>query len=471
MFPKCPNNGRKPTFRVEAGRKVEAIFALSGRRVEGVSAISFDCSSPHAGWWRTKHLPVPHFTKGQPLPPNDCARTLHLTNSYHPSSGGVRIFYQALFAAANELGRPMRAVVPGPETRVEPVGESGRIYYVKSAPAPIGDSRYRMLLPFGAALKQILRDEQPDLVEVGDKYTLPWLAGWMKWRGSRAGDGRRPVLVAMNNERLDDNLRAYTKGGAFAQFLGRQYLRRALMPMFDCHIANSEYTAAELRRAVENRAKAPRIAVLPMGVDTAGLGPDRRSERERRRLREAHGLPADAVLLLYVGRLANEKNLPLLAQTLAELPERFVLLVAGSGAAQEKLRKAGERLAPGRVKFVGQVNDRDALAQLYANADVFVHSNPREPFGIAPMEAMASGLPLVAPDRGGVVTYANESNAWLAEPTGPAFAAAVLRAVTASEPQRQAKLAEARRTAEAYAWPLVARKFFALYDELAAGRA
>ena len=58
--------------------------------------------------------------------------------------------------------------------------------------------------------------------------------------------------------------------------------------------------------------------------------------------------------------------------------------------------------------------DRDALAGILANADAFIHPNPREPFGIAPLEAMASGLPLVATETGGVTTYASDETAWLA---------------------------------------------------------
>ena len=68
--------------------------------------------------------------------------------------------------------------------------------------------------------------------------------------------------------------------------------------------------------------------------------------------------------------------------------------------------------------FCGHVDAR-ALARLYASCDVFVHPNPREPFGIGPLEAMASGVPLVLPAAGGVLSYANADNAWLARADGP----------------------------------------------------
>ena len=60
---------------------------------------------------------------------------------------------------------------------------------------------------------------------------------------------------------------------------------------------------------------------------------------------------------------------------------------------------------------------------MYANVDELVHSNPYEPFGIAPQEAMAERLPLVVANSGGVKSYMNESNAWMGPAEGTAFAA------------------------------------------------
>jgi len=101
---------------------------------------------------------------------------------------------------------------------------------------------------------------------------------------------------------------------------------------------------------------------------------------------------------------------------------------------------------------------------LYANADVFVHPNPREPFGIAPLEAMASGIPVVVPNRGGVLEFANSGNAWTCEPTVPAFAAATEEAIR-DEVLRERRVTEALLTAERYRWENVAGEFLDLYEE------
>jgi glycosyltransferase involved in cell wall biosynthesis len=117
------------------------------------------------------------------------------------------------------------------------------------------------------------------------------------------------------------------------------------------------------------------------------------------------------------------------------------------------------------IIFAGHIADRARLAEHYANADIFLHPNPREPFGIAPLEAMAAGLALVAPHSGGISSYANESNAWLTDPTPEAFAAAV-RQIHFDSAETRRKTTAARRTAETFGWPAVASRYLQLYREL-----
>src|SRR5690606_25415039 len=110
---------------------------------------------------------------------------------------------------------------------------------------------------------------------------------------------------------------------------------------------------------------------------------------------------------------------------LAKDPDRdYRLLIAGAGPKAEWLEEQTSKMFPGKMIQLGHL-DKETLSDYYANADVFVHPNPKEPFGIAPLEAMASGVPTVAPNSGGILSYATNENAWLVEPTGEAFAAAI----------------------------------------------
>jgi alpha-1,6-mannosyltransferase len=397
-------------------------------------------------------------------------KTLHLTNAYHPASGGIRTFYRAMLAAANAERRLMRLVVPAEASSVEEVGEFGRIYHVRAPRSPWVDSRYRLILPQaflapGGEVRRILAAEQPDLVEVCDKYSLCYAAGALR-RGWLNG-AARPTVVGLSCERLDDNVLASMSARPIARRFARWYIGRVYTGQFDVHLANSEYTARELREHMVAKHRRE-VHVVPMGVTVDDLGPWRRSDELRQELHSLTGSNSGATLLLYAGRLSPEKNLSLLIDTMARLDASTRLIVAGDGPSLAALRQEAEKRVPGRVCFYGHVGVRDTLARLYASCDVFVHPNPREPFGIGPLEAMASGAPLVAPAAGGLLSYANDTNAWLAEATGEAFAEAV-RAACRPGADRDARLARARETAAGYAWPNVTRTIFELYDQLHAG--
>jgi len=148
------------------------------------------------------------------------------------------------------------------------------------------------------------------------------------------------------------------------------------------------------------------IWIEPMGVDMDRFSQERRSvEMRERLLRDARG-HRDSVLLLYAGRLAPEKNLSLLFELVARLAadaqRDFRLLIAGDGIERARWEAFCEKRAAGRVAFLGHIKNPVELANLFANADIFVHPNPREPFGIAPLEAMASGLPVLFAAGSGV---------------------------------------------------------------------
>jgi len=398
-------------------------------------------------------------------------KTLHLTNAYHPTSGGIRTFYHAMLDAANREQRFMRLIVPGARTRVEDVGLFGRIYHVRAPRAPFVDRRYRLLLPHtylgpGSAIRRILEREQPDVIEVCDKYSLCYLAGAIR-KGWTALYGR-PTLIGLSCERLDDNLLTRAGEAAWAGTLARWYIGRLYAGQFDAHVANSAYTADELHASMTTKHARP-VSIVPMGVETGDLGPARRCADLRRELLQACGGDDRTTLLLYAGRLSVEKNLPLLIDTMASLADTasrtYRLIVAGDGPAASALRASAAARADGRVAFIGHVADRDRLARLYATCDIFVHPNGREPFGIGPLEAMASGTPLVAPTTGGVRAYADADCAWLAEAHGAAFAEAV-RCVDADGVERDARVACARTVAARFSWARVTREIFATYDAL-----
>jgi glycosyltransferase involved in cell wall biosynthesis len=416
-------------------------------------------------------------------------KSVHLTNYYHAASGGVKTNYDRLLVEANRLGRHVTLIVPGETERTEDVGEFGRIRYIAARRSPVVDTRYRLMLPFeyvpsGSAIRRVLLEEAPDIIEIYDNYSLTLLAGLIR-RGNFREIGR-PMLVYFTGERFDLIFRTFVTDGRFGHWFPKRLLSNYNLAMFDFYIANSDFVAHEIRTALAeesnprrsdmifrtcwrffNGARVPfeeRLAVCPRGVDTELFSPTRRSADGRRAMIEQAGFPSDAALLLTATRLSREKNIQILSpiMQLLSADTRAHLIVAGAGPREQWLRDEAEAHFPGRLHLTGHL-DKPQLASYYANCDIFIHPNPHEPFGNVGLEAMASGANVLLPRSGGVLAYANEENAWLVEPTAEGYAAGV-RTIIDSSHAAAVKRVKAVETAAANSQSKAIGRLFDTYD-------
>ena len=420
-------------------------------------------------------------------------KTVHITNYYHKNSGGISTAYNSLLAAAERQKRQMRLIVPGEREETEDLSEYTKIYYVRAPQSPVFDKRYRVIMPWqyvptNSIIRHILLDEMPQMVEIRDKYSLSAFGTVVRINMFRRL--KRPMLVNFSSERMDDNVASFISNGGLPRWFARRYMGNYLFPSYDFHVTNSVYTAEEFdlstRREHNPRrqewftdfcwkalrsARVPieeRIRICPSGVDADHFSPDRKSEKVRRAMIEKAAIPENAVIILYAGRISPEKNVGLLLEFMKILARDtqmdYRLLVAGAGPKAEWLQSETDRSMPRKIVQLGHL-DKETLADYYANADVFVHPNPREPFGIAPLEAMASGVPTVAPNSGGLLFYATGENAWLVEPTPENFAAAV-REIIENPALRARKIESALATARRNTRAKASDNLLAVYDEL-----
>lgn len=195
------------------------------------------------------------------------------------------------------------------------------------------------------------------------------------------------------------------------------------------------------------------------GVDTDVFSPAFRDLELRRCLLGEAADDDGGMILLYVGRLAAEKRLDILLEAFRAIRQRWcsrvVLALAGDGPARPFL----ERMAGEGVVFLGYRRG-EALSKVYASADLFVFPSDTETFGNVALEAMASGLPVVAPAKGGVqeIVIPHRTGV-LVPPRDPAaLAGAVLELLKA--PAERARLAEgARRLAGERSWETILDRF------------
>lgn len=225
---------------------------------------------------------------------------------------------------------------------------------------------------------------RPDLIESADPYRLPWAC-------LDAAQQLGVPALAYCHSNLP--LLLGRSVGVTAERLARRYLTR-LYSRFDQVLAPSRSMVATLQHwGVE------RVQHQPLGVDCDVFCPERQDRALRRRLQLRLGLQKGTKLLVYVGRFAPEKNLQLLADAVQRLGPGYALLLVGSGPRPPH----GER-----VHDLGNHHDASSVARIVASCDLFVHAGDQETFGLALLEAMACGTPLVVSAQRGLGELAED---------------------------------------------------------------
>jgi glycosyltransferase involved in cell wall biosynthesis len=201
-----------------------------------------------------------------------------------------------------------------------------------------------------------------------------------------------------------------------------------------------------------------RVRLWPQGVDALRFHPDKTSEKWRERLSGGH--PQDR-LLLYVGRLAPEKGIERLKAILTEVPGTHLAII-GDGPARKYLERA---FAGTQTVFTGVLHGED-LAAAYASADAFLFPSTTDTLGLAMIEALASGLPIVAARSGASheIVIEGETGLLYEADSAPSLVAAVHR-LFSEDGLRETLARAARATAEERDWESSTRVLRGYYEQ------
>ncbi|MEY2959595.1 MAG: hypothetical protein RLZZ01_2163 [Actinomycetota bacterium] len=330
------------------------------------------------------------------------SRPLHivqLANFYGPGSGGLRTAIDRLAAGYCERGHRVTTIVPSEFDGRFVVGERTTVG-IASPVAPLLGGGYRLAIDRTAVAEQLAADP-PDVIELSDKTTLT--------ASIRRDPIRATPVVLFSHERLDAVI-ARAVGTTWFDPLVDRYNRR-LARRVDTIVCASRYAATEFERIdVE-------VSQVPLGVDLATFRPDHSSQPTTS--------PGTPLRLIAVVRLSPEKDPWLLVETSRRLFADGVdheLVVHGDGPLRERLVRMSTGLP---IRFGGFVEDRRRLAADMASADVGIAPGPLETFGLAALELLASGTPVVVPSSGALAEIADGRVAVAADRTPESFAAAI----------------------------------------------
>jgi alpha-1,6-mannosyltransferase len=301
---------------------------------------------------------------------------------YAPCSGGVRRYLLSKRRYLESIrGVRHTLVVPGPTNAERTSG----IVEVAAPRIPFAGG-YRLPLRPALWCETLCRIE-PDLIEVGDPYHLAWAA-------LAAADQLGVPAVAFAHSHLSRLLAS--RFGRAAGKAGDAYLQR-LYARFDVVLAPSRMVARQLQSiGIE------RVEVQPLGVDGSVFHPSARDAD----LRSLLCLPPHTRLLVFAGRMAREKSIPLICRAVESLGNPYHLMLIG---ARER-----RRLSP-HVTALPYQQDARQLARLLASADALLHAGQQETFGLIVLEAMACGRPIVGVRAGAVSELVDDSVGRLAE--------------------------------------------------------
>ncbi len=384
-------------------------------------------------------------------------KILDISSFYSEMGGGVKTYHTAKLRYFAEHPEHSYVLLVASDKNAASDVEGGRIYRVKGF--PVGwKGAYRQMYDL-PGIRRIIDRERPDIIEAGSPYLDCLLAALSKGRSGAK-------TVGFYHADVPDSYIAPAVAHLPA-WLGKpivgfmRFFVKFMYGRLDATVVTTRYIERKL-----GSLGLKRTHLVPLGVDTELFTPARRSEAVRRSL----GVSPSEKLLLYVGRFRKEKGIDILAGALRELDRRpgVRIVLVGDGPHDVLLRDALKGCT--KTIWMGYEADSERLADLYASADIFLSPGPYETFGLAALEAMSAGVPVVGADRGGTAELVAASGA------GALFRAhdaedLIHRVDTLLEADLDVHRSRARLFASGFSWTHTFDRMIDVYAKLIADRA
>ncbi len=378
------------------------------------------------------------------------------SETYPPSINGAAVFTRRLAAGLAGRGHAVAVVAPSPTGRpyTDRDGEGVTIFRVRSIPTTYPGQRCGVLAARGA--RALLRAFRPDLIHVQNHFVI----GRALVQAAQAS-----ALPAVGtNHFMPENMLPHTPGALWAGWWGRMVHRelwRQLVGLYGRLDAVTVPSRAAAALAQAQGVRGP-VRVISNGIDITRFHPPRGEEAA---LRDGTRRP----IILYVGRLDPEKGVDTVIRALLSILSRHPaqLVLCGQGGHAGVLRALGEELGvSAAMRFAGFVPD-DELPRQYQAATIFAMPSPVELQSIATLEAMASGLPIVAADAMALPELVKDGENGFLFPPGDPQALADRIATLLAEPECAARMGRASRTrAEGHRIDLTLAAFESLYQSV-----
>ncbi len=353
-------------------------------------------------------------------------RVAMVTECYHPVRNGIVTVLDTIASGLRERGHEVLVIAPDhPSRPVDPPF----VVRVPSLPNPFYPD-YPAAKPWSPVVGQALDEFRPDVVHI---HSFMWLSRFALKQARKRGI---PVVTTYHTLVTE-----YLHYAPVPKGLAHRFV--AYWSASFCNACQFVIVVSPLgEELLRSFGVTTPIAFIPTGIDA-----DRFGQGDGYRVRKSLGIPMHGTVLLYVGRIAKEKNiaflLDALGPVLAERPRTYLVLVGDGPEMVTMQAKAKEMRGGERILFVGS-RPRDEMPDFFAAADIFVFASVTEMQGLAVCEALMAGLPVVAVGEGGIRYYLRDGEVGFVTPHDPLGFANAVRALL-DKPHLRMAMAERAR--------------------------
>lgn len=300
-------------------------------------------------------------------------KLVDITPYFHNKSGGIRRYLLRKIEYLKDKKIDHVLIIPGKKRKEYYIGSS-KVYELSSFPLPLtGGYRFFSSL---SEIKEILKKEEPDIVEVGGSYQfLPYLKA------------KSYLLSVFYHSDIKADL-SLLPGPERLKKVFMEYTIKKKLTQADLIITPSKKLEEFLRGFGLEK-----VTSISLGVDGEVFNPWKKDPYFNKSL----GIEREKYKLIYAGRLSIDKNINLLLEVFQYLdPSLFHLVIVGDGPLRGKVENLSKRLP--NLSYLGYIQKEEELAKIYASCDVYLSASYRETFGLSFLEAQACGCILVAFD-------------------------------------------------------------------------
>jgi len=343
-------------------------------------------------------------------------------NFWSKSGGGVRRFHMEkirIFQQSHKFNYIF--VMHDEKSYTEILNETTTIEHIR-VPKVLGNWEYRFLLLPGP-LAEIFKKYQPDIVECGSPYILPWLV-----RIAARKLEKKPLLTAFWHADFPVTYveRILSKKNRFlGKLLGdvAWWYASVTFKKFDAIFVSSQVIATRMyKRGLQN------LCHLPLGIDTEMFN---RAKRDEIKVSELNSGKSERLSVFFPHRFCEEKGLRTLLEAwpkvIEGLPVEPSLVLAGTGPDLDRVKEAVKIYK--QTRYIGFITEQTEMARWYASCDLGLVLSGWETFSLSLLEAMSSGQLLITANIGAAAEHMKNAGAGITVPTNNpgALASAILK--------------------------------------------